>query len=128
MVSFRDSKSLVVVADADKAYPLIVKDIVQSERSHVISSLSGKDGAYKYKNSRVVCNPCFDVAIVVTRSGTVKIINCNLDDKTWQVKEMSEAVDVSKGHWMECSVGFSQDGTRGIVLDWKGRMMFIELD
>ena len=128
MVSLRDSKSLLVVADADKAYPLIVKNIVQSERSHVISSLSGKDGAYKYKNIRVACNPSFDVAIVVTRSGTVKLINCNLEDKSWQVKEMSEEIDVSKGRWMECSVGFSVDGTRGIVLDWKGRMMFIELD
>jgi hypothetical protein len=127
-ISLHDSSSLVVIADADKSYPLIVKNIIQSERSHVINSLSGKDGTYKYKNCRIACNPCFDAALIVTRSGSVKLINCKVEDRTWEVKEMSEQVDVSKGHWMDSSAGFSRDGSRGIILDWRGRMMFIDLD
>jgi hypothetical protein len=123
--SLRNSSSLLVIADADKAFPVIVHKITRSERQHNVSST---DSAYKFKNCRVACSPCFDVALMITRSGSVKVINCNTEEKSWHVKELSEQVDVSKGHWTECSVAFSQDGTRGIVLDWRGRMMFIDLD
>jgi hypothetical protein len=123
--SLRDSSSLLAIADADNAFPVIVHKITRSEREHTVSSTNS---AYKFKNCRVACSPCFDVALMITRSGSVKVINCNMEERSWYVKEMSEQVDMSKGHWRECSVAFSQDGTRGIVLDWRGRMMFIDLD
>ena len=116
--SSRDSTSLLVLADALNAYPVIVKNIASPLEQQIVLS----DKEYKYKNWCGAYSPIADSALIVTRSGTVKLANCSPGLRSWGAVEIGKRLSVSRG----CSVGFSSDGYRAVALDRKGKLLLLE--
>jgi hypothetical protein len=116
------SESLLVISDADSAYPVIVDHIASPTVQHKIRTLVGKD-TYKYKNCYAAYSPLAHAALIITRSGTVKLINCSTGTKTWEIAEIGEFMDVGDGPGSSCSLGFSKCGTRALALDRKGKVL-----
>ena len=116
-----DSSSLLIVADAINGHPIILKNITSQSKDHEIVRLNEKD--YKYKNRCAAYSPLFHAALVITRSGTVKLANCSPGVKTWTVVEVGERMDVATKQWQCCSLAFSRDGYRALALDRKGRLL-----
>ena len=114
-----------MLSDADEAYPVIVQNITSTVESQEAFVLSGKD-TYKFKNSCTAFSPTFNGALVVTRAGTVKMINCRTGVKTWHVAEVVESLDVSDKSWQFSSVEFSRDGRRAIALDRRGKLIMVD--
>jgi hypothetical protein len=125
-VSAPNASALLVISDADGAYPVIVNNITSPENTHEVITLTGKD-TYKYKNCCAVYAPGFHAALIITRSGTVKIINCSTSNfKSWTFAELGESLNVSDKQWLKCSLGFSRDGSRAIALDWRGKLLMAD--
>jgi len=116
---------LLVIADAENAYPVVVNNITLPEEQHEPYTLSGKD-TYKYKNCCVAYSPLFNAALIITRSGTAKLANCSTGFKTWTVAELPERLDAADKHWQACSVGFSRDGRRALALDHRGKILMAD--
>jgi len=125
--SSADSTSLLVISDADQAYPVIVKNITSSEEKHVLTPLVGKDNAYKFKNCCAAYAPSFSAALIITRAGTVKLINCSTEYKSWEIAELGEGIDVGDKFWQYCGLGFSRDGSRAIAVDRRGKMIMADI-
>lgn len=121
-----DSTALLILADASNAYPVIVKNITSSSGQHQITTLSEKE--YKYKNCCAAYSPLADSAVIITRSGTIKLVNCSTGLKNWTVLEVGEQLDISGRQWRHCSVGFSRDGYRALILDRKGKLFLLEFE
>jgi hypothetical protein len=100
---------------------MIVNNIASEE--HQPLELGGKD--YKYHNRCVAYSPLSHIALIITRKGTVKMINCSAVTKAWMV---GEKMEVSGPNWRFCSLNFSRDGYRAVALDRKGKMVVIEFD
>jgi hypothetical protein len=121
------STSLLVISDAWSGYPVMVKNINCPERMHEQTELVGKDGAYKYKNCCVAFAPSVNAALIITRAGTAKLMNCSTGKKEWEVAEMGERLDVGEKYWQYCALGFSIDGSRALALDRRGKMLMADL-
>jgi hypothetical protein len=100
---------------------MIVNNIASEE--HQALELTGKD--YKYHNRCVAYSPLFHYALIITRYGTVKMINCSAVANAWMV---GEKMAVSGSDWRFCSLTFSRDGYRAVALDRKGKMVVIEFE
>lgn len=116
-----DSTGLLIIADASDAYPVIVKNITSPSDQHQSITFSEKE--YKYKNRCAAYSPLSNSAMIITRSGTVKLANCSLGLKSWTVVEVGERMVVS-GRC--CSLGFSTDGSRVLALDRRGKLLVLE--
>jgi hypothetical protein len=121
-----DSTALLILADALDAYPVIVSNITSSSEQHQITTLTEKE--YKYKNCCAAYSPLADSAVIITRSGTIKLVNCSTGLKHWTVLEVGEQLDISGRQWRCCSVEFSRDGYRALVLDRKGKLFMLEFE
>jgi len=66
--------------------------------------------------------------LVITRSGTVKLINCSTTgNKPWTVHEAGlESLHVGGRQWRVCSLQFSKDGYRALAFDRKGKLLIID--
>ena len=117
--------SLLVVSDAEGAYPVIVNNIISPEELHDPIPLVGKD-TYKFKNCCAAYSPSFNAALIITRAGTVKLVNCGTGNKTWHVAELGERLDVGDKSWQYCALGFSRDGNRALALDRRGKIMMAD--
>ena len=117
--------SLLVVSDAEGAYPVIVNNIIYPEEHHDPIPLEGKD-TYKFKNCCATYSPSFNAALIVTRAGTVKLVNCGTGNKSWHVAELGERLDVGDRQWQYCAIGFSKDGNRALALDRRGKIMMAD--
>src|SRR5271170_1263434 len=117
--------SLLVVSDAEGAYPVIVNNITSPEELQDPILLEGKD-TYKFKNCCAAYSPSFNAALIITRAGTVKLVNCGTGNKTWHVAELGERLDVGDQSWQFCALGFSRDGNRALALDRRGKIMMAD--
>jgi hypothetical protein len=110
------------VSDAANAFPVLVKNITSPASEHQMTTLKGEE--YKYKNCCAAYSPLTNAALMITRSGTVKLANCSTGKRTWQTAKIgSEQLDVGDKHWRFCSLGFSKDGYRALALDRRGKML-----
>jgi hypothetical protein len=115
-----------VLSDAFEAYPLIVKEITSLPAKTQTFTLFEPE--YKYKNCCGAYSPVSKSALVITRSGTLKLINCSTSGtKRWTVLEAGlESLDVAERQWMVCSLQFSRDGYRALALDRKGKLFIVD--
>src|SRR5436190_14956170 len=118
-----DSSSLLIIADAENASPVIVKNIAEP-KAHIVT-LNEKE--YKYKNCCAAYSPLNHAALLITRFGTLKLVNLNAGPKRWTVIDLEEELDSSGRHWWQfCSLQFSRDGRRALALDRKGKLLIID--
>ena len=118
-----DSSSLLIVADAENASPVLVKNIA-SPNQHIVT-FSGKE--YKYKNCCAAYSPLNNAALLITRFGKLKLANLSAGSKIWTVFELEEQLDSSERHWWRfCSLEFSRDGRRALALDTRGKLLVMD--
>lgn len=117
------SSSILILADAKKAYPRIIKNITSSN----VRPVTFSDKTYKFQNCCAAFSPLDDVALIITRSGTVKLANFREGFNGWTIGELSVELDSSEEQWWRfCSLGFSKDGYRAFALDLKGTLLIID--
>jgi hypothetical protein len=121
-----DTTALLVLSDAAEAYPVIVKEFTSLPANLQTFPLFEQE--YKYKNCCGAYSPVSNTALIITRSGTLKMINCSTSGtKSWTVLEAGlESLDVGERQWMVCSLQFSRDGYRALALDRKGKLIIID--
>ena len=116
------SSSVLILADAENAYPQIIKNIT-TPNARIITFC---DEDYKYQNCCAAFSPLSDTALITTRSGKVKLANFSDGFRSWMVGEVPVEVDHSERQWWRfCSLGFSTDGYRAFALNLKGRLLVI---
>ena len=114
-----------MVADAIGGYPVVVTSITSPmDQTHEVVYLSSKD--YKYKNCATIWLPLFNAALVFTRSGTAKVINCKPQQNSWTVDELKGSLHFSDNEWRYSSLGVSSDGYRALALDRRGKLLIVE--
>jgi|ERR1700737_3851987 len=119
--SAHDSSSLFVTADANQGFPVLVKNITSPASEHKVTTF--QNGDYKYKNCCTAYSPLTSAALIITRSGTVKLANCSTGNRTWTTAKIgAEQLDVADMQWRFCSLGFSRDGYRALALDRRGKL------
>jgi hypothetical protein len=121
--SSHDSSSLVVIAYAEKAYPVIVSNITSLEKEKKVDFLSE---AYKDTNCCVTYSPISSSALMITRTGTLKLANCAGGNPRWSVIEMGKEKLDDKQPWRYSSLAFSKDGFRGLALDRRGKVLVVD--
>jgi hypothetical protein len=122
-VSSHDSTSLVVIAYAEKAYPVIVRNITSYEKENKVEFLGE---AYKDTNCCIAYSPISSAALMITRTGTLKLANYAGGTPRWTVIEMGKEKLDDKQPWRYCSVAFSKDGFRGLAVDRRGKVLVID--
>ena len=80
---------------------------------------------YEYHNRCVAYSPLSHIALIITQSGMIKIINCGAVAKAWTV---GEKMEVSGSNWRSCSLAFLRDPYCAVALDGKGKMVVIEFE
>lgn len=118
IVSSPDASALLVVADAANAYPTLVRHVTSSTAKKETTHL--KNQKYKFKNRGVVYSPILSAAIIVTRFGRVKLINCGKEQR-WTAMELGRLK--KNDAW---ALGFSNDGYHALALDCKGTLLVTE--
>jgi len=114
-----------VIADARNGYPVVVKDITQPESDHRVREF--KSSVYKFKNRFVAYSPIANAALMITRQGTVKLANFAEGKSQWTVVEVGdEQLEFDIRQWRSCSLGFFSDGTRGIAMDARGKLIIVD--
>lgn len=81
---------------------------------------------YKDTNCRVAYSPISSAALLVTRTGTVKLVNCAMKGRKWTVVDLSKEKMDDMKPWRYCSLGFSKDGYRGLALDRRAKLLVVE--
>jgi len=119
-----DSKALLILADAPNGFPVIIKNITSPSNEHQEVSLNAKE--YKYRNCCAAYSPLSHFALIITRAGTIKMINCDTGPKAWTVVNVGETVNVSGTYWQVCSLVFSRDGDRAVAFDCKGKVVVMD--
>jgi hypothetical protein len=115
---------LLVISDATHGYPVLVKNITSPASDHETTALSAKE--YKFKNCLAAFSPVAYAAVVITRSGTAKLINCGSAD--WKVVELGKESLVLGKRWSYCGVGFSTSGYRALALDRRGKLLVVDFE
>ena len=122
MCSSSDSTALFVVADAIGGCPIVIKNVTSHNSEHQIVTFTDKE--YKMKNCAAAYSPIDCAALMITRSGTLKLVNLRPAPRFWHVLQMgSEQLDVSERQWRFCSLRMSMDGHRGLALDKRGNLL-----
>jgi len=115
-----DGTALLVLADANNGYPVLIKDIFHGQQPVMFNE-------YKFKNRFGVYSPISNTALIITRKGTVKLLNLAEGRRLWHMKELSdEQLELNPRRERDCSLGFSSDGTRAIAMDSKGQLIIID--
>ena len=115
-----DSSSLLVVAIAEGSYPVLLKNVMKQDS--LVDTVLGK--TYKDNVCRAAYLLSFNVAVMVTRSGTVKIANFGTG-QIHQVGDKTKKLD-HKGPWSSCSLGFCDVGMFALALDRRGKLLVIK--
>jgi hypothetical protein len=82
--------------------------------------------AYKDTNCCVAYSPISSAALMITRTGTLKLANCASGDRRWSVIKMGKEKLDDKQPWRYSSLAFSKDGFRGLALDRTGKVLAID--
>jgi hypothetical protein len=115
---------LLIISDANHGYPVLVKNFTSPSSEHETTALSSKE--YKFKNCLAAFSPVTSAAVVITRSGTAKLINCGSAD--WKVVELGkESLDLGK-RWSYCGLEFSTSGYRALALDRWGKLFVFNFE
>jgi WD40 repeat protein len=117
------SSSLLIVSYAKKAYPVLVGNIVFPGKELKILPMGE---VYKDTNCRVAYSPISSAALIITRTGTVKLVNCATKSSGWTVVDLSKEKMDDMKPWRYCSLAFSRDGYRGLALDRRGKLLIVE--
>ena len=86
-VSSHDSTSLVVIAYAEKRYPVIVRNIISYEKENKVEFLGE---GYKDTNCCIAYSPISSAALMITRTGTLKLANYDGGTPRWTVIEIEK--------------------------------------
>ena len=78
---------------------------------------------YKDKNCLAANSPVSNVALIIERSGLVKLVNCSTGQNTWKVHDLGR---LENRGWQFWALGFSSDGCRALALDRKGKLLIAE--
>jgi WD40 repeat protein len=117
------SSSLLVVSYAKKAYPMLVGNMTLPGKELKIIPMGE---VYKDTNCRVAYSPISSAALVITRTGTVKLVNCATNTSVWNVLDLSKEKMDDMKPWRYCNLAFSKDGYRGLALDRRGKLLIVE--
>ena len=113
-----------MVTYAENAYPVILKNITRSPDPEFRVIKLSKD--YKDTNCCVIYSPVQNAALVITRTGSVKLANCAPGRVQWTIHPLSKEKLDHMEPWRYCSLGFSQKGLRAVALDRKGKLVVIK--
>jgi len=123
------SKSLLVVAYANGIYPIILKNVTLRKREIEVVSLANDRTDYDDYTDRNCCaaySPLANVALIISSTGTVKVANCTLGSRKWNVDKMlNEKLDGAQP-WLDCSLAISNDGLLGLALDRRGKLVIVK--
>lgn len=128
IVSTSNSRSLLAVAYASKVYPVVLKNVTSRNEDVEVMSLVNNDkdcNDYTDKNCCVAYSPIANVALIIPLDGPVKLVNCALGKRGWNIdKMMNEKMD-GEQPWLDCSLIISNDGLLGLALDRRGKLVLV---
>ena len=76
---------------------------------------------YKDNICRIALVPFYNAALMISRTGSVKVANFS----TQEIFDLNAKKMDDYEPWWLCSVGFSENGSLGLVLDRKANLLAI---
>ena len=116
------SPTLSLLSIAPKPYPVIVKHVTWRDPGP--SDRCELPTEFKYNICCAKFSPVSSAALLITRSGSIKLGNCAAGANKASIAAITnERVD-EKQLWRYCSLAISDDGNRGFATDRRKYLVF----